>query len=100
MSKAGRQYRMLAIQCASWQKIKPFKHDQRLSVVLMLHPSNKRKWDIDNRAKACLDALQHAGIIPDDEQIDLLIIQRCDQAKEAYVDIYINEIEDKATLEA
>ena len=35
-----------------------------------------RKSDLDNRIKACLDALQHARIIPDDRWVDELHVKR------------------------
>lgn len=50
----------------------------RVSVTIDLYPPNKRKFDIDNRGKAVLDALTHAGVWVDDEQVDRLIINRCE----------------------
>ena len=37
---------------------------------------DRRRRDIDNVGKALLDALQHAGCFDDDEQIDVLHIER------------------------
>jgi Holliday junction resolvase RusA-like endonuclease len=45
-------------------------------VLIYLYPKDKRKIDLDNRLKACLDAMQDAGVYDDDEQIDYLTIQR------------------------
>lgn len=53
----------------------------RLSVSIRLHAPNKRKYDIDNRVKALLDALTHAGLWEDDELIDQLTIERGDIVK-------------------
>ena len=92
MSKGGRMYRGLAVRSAQWQMIKPFPANARLEVILSLYPDNRRKWDIDNRAKACLDALQHAGVIPDDEQIDKLVLNRMPLDKDSRVEITISVI--------
>ncbi|MDZ7868809.1 MAG: RusA family crossover junction endodeoxyribonuclease [Rheinheimera sp.] len=48
----------------------------RLQVDLIIHPADRRVQDIDNRIKATLDALTHAGVYVDDSQIDRLIVCR------------------------
>ena len=50
--------------------------DSRLAVEITVSAPNKRKIDLDNRIKAVLDALQHAGVFADDEAIDDLRICR------------------------
>ena len=52
------------------------KAEGRLQVVVSLFQPTRRKCDIDNYMKALLDALQHAGLFDDDEQIDSLFISR------------------------
>ena len=54
---------------------------ERVTVTIDLYPPNKRKLDIDNRVKAVLDTLTHAGVWLDDEQVDRLIINRCEVTK-------------------
>lgn len=49
---------------------------QRLGVNIMLHPRSKKVYDIDNYAKASLDALTSACVWDDDSQIDSLYIVR------------------------
>ena len=49
----------------------------RLHVSIDLHPNDRRRTDIDNRVKSCLDALVQAGAFDDDSQIDLLTVRRC-----------------------
>lgn len=48
----------------------------RLSVYITLAAPTKRKYDIDNRIKATLDALQDAGVFDDDEQVDFIQVNR------------------------
>ena len=53
----------------------------RLSVFVSLFQPTRRKCDIDNYMKALIDALQHAGLFEDDEQIDRLEIVRMPPTK-------------------
>ena len=67
---------------------------KRLSVTLELSAPTKRQYDIDNRIKATLDALQKAGLFIDDEQIDRLLIKRLpvDIEKKGYCIVKIEVI--------
>ena len=47
---------------------------ERLRVEITLTPNTRHKWDIDNRVKPLLDALQ--AIIGDDERIDEIVTLR------------------------
>jgi len=70
----GKAYREL-ICCTLWEGIgkcekwdgKPMHGD--LMVEIIIYPPDKRKRDIDNIKKALFDALQHAGLYLDDNQI-------------------------------
>lgn len=66
----------------------------RLSVQLYLHaPDSDMNWDIDNRAKATLDALQHVGVFENDKQIDkLLIVRGGGMVKGGGCGVFIQEI--------
>jgi len=75
LSKAGRQFKSDVSECVIDQKV-PKLGISRLKVLIYLHPKDRRKIDLDNRLKACLDAMQDAGVFDDDEQIDHLTIQR------------------------
>jgi crossover junction endodeoxyribonuclease RusA len=76
IAKAGQMFRTNVL-AAVWQQIgrpKPLKG--RLSVALTLRRKDKRLFDVDNFAKAALDALAHAGVYENDSQIDRLTIER------------------------
>lgn len=53
----------------------------RLSVKIVIHAPNKRKFDIDNRIKSLFDAITHSGLWDDDEQVDEIHIYRGDIQK-------------------
>jgi len=65
----------------------------RLSVEIGVHPPDHRKRDIDNVPKAVLDALQHAGLFDDDNQIDRLVVARAGVAKPGAVEVRISELD-------
>lgn len=64
----------------------------RLSVELIVHPPNRLRRDIDNLAKAPLDAMQHSGLFADDWQIDRLEIVRGSVVKGGRLDVTIREV--------
>lgn len=72
--------------------MEPF--EGRLKVCIELTAPNRRKFDIDNRIKACLDALQETGLFVDDEQIDELIVKRLHVEPPGCCDVTITETGD------
>ena len=46
-----------------------------------IYPRSHRRYDVDNLAKATLDALTHAGIWADDSQVVSLCITKRDVVK-------------------
>jgi crossover junction endodeoxyribonuclease RusA len=48
----------------------------RIALAMDAFPPDRRRRDIDNLLKSTLDALQHAAVYADDNQIDLLIARR------------------------
>jgi crossover junction endodeoxyribonuclease RusA len=48
----------------------------RLFVAVRVCMRDRRAADLDNRCKALFDALEHAGVFDDDEQIDELLVTR------------------------
>lgn len=70
LSKRAREYRAKVVKAvASVGKV-----DGPCSVIITLHPPDKRRRDVDNYSKAILDALTHAGIWDDDSQVKQLVI--------------------------
>ena len=74
---------------------------ERLEMKVVLYPKDRRKQDIDNRIKALWDALADAGVFDDDEQIDVLMVERGEIKKGGgclvYIDI-IDKIEENAPI--
>jgi crossover junction endodeoxyribonuclease RusA len=64
----------------------------RLAVHLELTLPDKRKRDIDNHIKAAVDALKHAGVFEDDEQIDDLRVTRLHVEPPGCCDVTITEL--------
>ena len=92
LSKAGREYRKTATEAAQAQYAgEPMQG--RLSVSITLHAPTRRAYDVDNRVKAAADALTHAGIWGDDEQIDRLELIRGEIRKPGMAVVTISECE-------
>jgi crossover junction endodeoxyribonuclease RusA len=91
MSKAGRDFRENVIQFVIDNNIPKF-GDKKLKITLILRPRDKRKIDIDNRIKAVLDALEHAGVFDDDFQVDHIEMIRGEPIKNGLLHVFIEEI--------
>lgn len=65
--------------------------ERRLTLTINVFPPDKRKRDLDNLVKSTQDALQHAGIYGDDNQIDMLTVIRRHQVKHGCLQIWIGE---------
>jgi crossover junction endodeoxyribonuclease RusA len=69
-----------------WIKIRSLKAIKRmetpldstiaLKVSVCLHPPDKRRRDIDNPIKVLFDSLVRGGLIEDDSQIHLLVVEK------------------------
>lgn len=99
LSKEGRKYRglvRLALDNNPIDFISPFRG--RLAVRVIVYPPDKRRRDIDNVCKACLDALGpdrkgEWGAWLDDSQIDILHVERGPVHREGgYVRVHVREI--------
>jgi crossover junction endodeoxyribonuclease RusA len=54
-----------------------FESGDRVALLIEAYPPDKRRRDLDNILKPILDALQHAKIYVDDNQVDKINIWRC-----------------------
>jgi crossover junction endodeoxyribonuclease RusA len=79
ISKKGMEFRRSVANIALGEG--SFSGTARLKIIVQLFPADKRRRDIDNPIKPLFDAMQHAGIFPDDSQIDWLIVHRMEQVK-------------------
>jgi len=75
ISKAGRDFKAQISDYVAEYRV-PKLGKARLEMRVIIHPRDKRRQDIDNRIKALWDALCDAGVFDDDEQIDVLLIER------------------------
>jgi crossover junction endodeoxyribonuclease RusA len=93
ISKAGREFK-LQVQDYVLDNNVPKMGQKRLQMQVTLFPRDRRKQDIDNRIKALWDALTDAGVFDDDEQIDILIVQRGEIRKGGGCLVMIDEIDE------
>lgn len=68
----------------------------RLRVEVYVYDPDLRKRDINNLTKCLFDALEHAKVFLDDEQIDETYIKRCETTRGGKVRVKIKEIEGAA----
>ena len=80
IKKDGLAYREMVAIIGETRGWKPFDKDDRLKVEITAYPPDRRKRDLDNILKAMIDAIQASGLIPDDEAIDSLCIERNSRA--------------------
>lgn len=91
ISKAGRLFRKSVVNDLAVSLTKRDIMRGRLSVKITAHPPDLRKRDLDNLPKGVLDALTHAGVWVDDEQIDDLRIIRGEVRKPGCLVVEVRE---------
>lgn len=70
--------------------------EARLAGEFVIHAPNKRAYDLDNKMKLILDALEDARFFKNDNQFDELLIKRGEPVDGGRVDITLCEIEETA----
>lgn len=88
ISAEGRAYRKAVKR--SLVALKPF--GGRLHVAIHAYPPDSRRRDLDNLTKGLLDALTHAGVWTDDEQIDHLEIIRHEVAPGGAIEVMVKDL--------
>jgi len=92
ISKEGREYREAVSEslCFSSNNWRTF--TGRISVLIKATMPDNRRRDVDNIAKAILDALTFCAVWEDDSQIDRLCIERCGVEKPGQVIVSIERL--------
>lgn len=75
ITQQGKDFRKQVAEIIAEQQCLKF-GTSRLFMAVRLCMRDRRASDLDNRLKALCDALEHAGVFDDDEQIDELLILR------------------------
>lgn len=74
ISRGGRAFREAVCSILAARGVRPLLG--WLDVRIDLFPPDRRRRDLDNSLKSLLDAMQHAGMYEDDNQIARLTAQR------------------------
>jgi crossover junction endodeoxyribonuclease RusA len=75
VTKEGKSFRQRVAEIVAERNAIKF-GAARLCVAMHVSMRDRRVADVDNRVKAMLDALTHAGVYDDDSQIDELFVAR------------------------
>ncbi|HGN9484769.1 TPA: RusA family crossover junction endodeoxyribonuclease [Proteus mirabilis] len=90
ISEKGRKFRINTIASVYEQlKRKPKAIKENVSVLVRLYPPTKQRRDIDNFLKASFDALTHAGIWEDDQQVKHMDVMLMEVVKGGKLEITI-----------
>lgn len=98
VSKTARDWkrRADAAVLAQFQGPAPSLGRARVHVQLVLCPPDVRARDIDNHAKLVLDTLQRVGIVDNDSQVDVLMLNRGERVPGGRCDVTVIEIHPEA----
>jgi crossover junction endodeoxyribonuclease RusA len=95
ITQAGKDFRQQVAEIVAERECIKF-GASRLFMAVRLCMRDRRASDLDNRLKALCDALEHAGVFDNDEQIDELHILRGPITKGGQCYVMISEVEDGA----
>lgn len=89
ISREGRRFRQRVVAILAALGLRPLAG--RLEVQAELFPPDNRRRDLDNSAKALLDALQHGGAYFDDSQIVRLVLEKREPVADGKTIVRIKE---------
>lgn len=87
---AGQEFRRVVAEIVAQAGYRTLKG--RVALFVAIYPADRRRQDIDNRAKALQDALTNAGVWLDDEQIDELHLIRKEVIKGGQVKVVVTAL--------
>ncbi|MGO2334319.1 RusA family crossover junction endodeoxyribonuclease [Providencia sp.] len=91
LSEQGRRFRANAVAAVYDQLRKiPKAITEDVSVIVKMYPPTKQRRDIDNYLKAAFDALTHAKVWEDDDQVKRVEMEWCEVVKGGRFEITIN----------
>ena len=83
VSAPAMEYRRVVASMVSKDAV--FNATDRVTALLATYPPDRRKRDLDNVLKVIFDALEKAGVYPDDNQIETIFAIRQQVSKPGYV---------------
>ncbi|MTC46762.1 RusA family crossover junction endodeoxyribonuclease [Providencia sp. wls1922] len=90
ISENGRKFRANAIAAVYEQlRKRPMAITDDVTVIVKMYPPTNHRRDIDNYLKAPFDALTHANVWKDDEQVKRVDMQWCEVVKGGRFEIQI-----------
>lgn len=89
MSDTTRRFRA-EVRSRYYEPVSRFTGPVQINIILS--PPDKRRRDIDNPIKQILDALQDANVLEDDNQVNILTIERGAPVKPGRVLVTIESI--------
>jgi len=102
ISAHGRQYRQDVARIAAAGRtrglVPRLPLADRLAVAIVAAPPDRRRRDLDNLLKSLLDAITHAGIWLDDNQVDDLRVVRAAPGQGGRVEITISPLAARAAV--
>lgn len=95
LSAAGKKFRQEVAEIIAAQQCLKF-GTARLFMAVRLCMRDRRASDLDNRLKALCDALEHAGVFENDEQLDEIVLLRGPVVKGGQCFVVLTERESDA----
>lgn len=97
VSAGGRKYQAAVLTAIVEQLRRLPKTSTTLAAVeILLYPPDRRRRDIDNYNKALFDALTHAGVWEDDNQVKRMLVEWGPVVPKGKVEITISKFETTA----